>query len=61
MSIKEMYNELRDFEEGRTPPWKLRRMLDAEQKKVRDLKRELEALKEKYLRACQKIFELEGK
>jgi hypothetical protein len=61
MSIKEMHNELRDLEEGKTSPWKLRRMLDAEQKKVSDLKHELEALEEKYLRACQRIFELEGK
>lgn len=61
MSIKEMHNELRDFEEGRTPEWQLRRMLDAEQRKVSDLKHELKTLEEKYLRACQKIFELEGK
>lgn len=37
--------------------WKLRNMLEAEEKKTRDLKDELESLEKKYLRACEKAVE----
>lgn len=57
MSIKEMYNEVRDEQENGIPAWKLHLQLSYAKLEITRLKDEKEKLEAKYLKLCQKMVE----